>query len=79
MENPAEDAVLKKWDEQQAQVKEQQAIAGASKKRKMISQNATRDGARFIDLDDASETESGAAATVTTRGSKQLRASRPGG
>lgn len=78
MENPAEDAVLKKWSEQEAQIKEQQALAGASKKRKMISQTATREDARFIDLDDASETD-GAAAAPTARGSRSQRKAKNGG
>lgn len=78
MENPAEDAVLKKWSEQEAQIKEQQVLAGASKKRKMISQTATREDARFIDLDDASETD-GAAAVPATKGSRSQRKARDGG
>jgi hypothetical protein len=41
MDNPAEDVIIQKWAEQEAKEKElQQATAGASKKRKLITQSA---------------------------------------
>ncbi|KAK0256266.1 hypothetical protein LTR29_003321 [Friedmanniomyces endolithicus] len=47
LENPSEDAVLRKWAQQEADDKEQQAAAAAatttSKKRKLITQSAELD------------------------------------
>ncbi|KAK0338288.1 hypothetical protein LTR91_005381 [Friedmanniomyces endolithicus] len=46
LENPSEDAVLRKWAQQEADDKEQQAAAAtitASKKRKLITQSAVLD------------------------------------
>lgn len=43
LENPAENAVLKKWSDQEASIKDTQAAAGASKKRKSITQAVASD------------------------------------
>lgn len=69
LENPAEDAVREKWAEQAAQAKEQQAIVGASKKRKAITQNAIKDDERIVVLDELSEAE-GRGTTRVSRSSK---------
>lgn len=61
LENPAEDAVLKKWAQQEADDKEIQAVTGANKKRKMITQGAMpeadEDVLRFAHAEGASATE----------------------
>jgi MinD superfamily P-loop ATPase len=54
LENPAEDKILQKWSEQEAEVKQQQAAVGASKKRKLITQReAVADEDRITILDEA--------------------------
>ena len=55
--------------DQEAQAKEQQAAVGASKKRKMIAQNAVNDNDRIVVLDELDETE-GRSTTRASRSSK---------
>lgn len=57
LENPAEDAIRQKWLDQEAQAKEQQAAVGASKKRKMLAQNAANENDRIVVLDELDEAE----------------------
>lgn len=59
MENPAEDAILKKWEEQEAQAASthKQALAGASRKRKRIAEKPSEDERQVLLITDGAEDE----------------------
>lgn len=56
MENPAEDAVLKKWAEQEVQEKASQPTTITTKKRKLLTQTAANAAVFDITNDDHEET-----------------------
>jgi hypothetical protein len=65
LENPAEDAILKKWEAQEQESekgKAMQAIAGvsAAKKRKRVKEKAEEDEVRVVEILDVVEEQKGA-------------------
>ena len=58
MDNPAEDAILKKWEDQEAQnTIQKQALAGASRKRRRIAEKPSEDEREVLLITDGAEDE----------------------
>ncbi|OQO06042.1 hypothetical protein B0A48_08630 [Cryoendolithus antarcticus] len=58
LENPAEDAVVKKWAAAEREAKEHQqtiAATGGSKKRKLLAERGTIAGAALVELEEVVE------------------------